>query len=173
MTATALPRPPGQRLLPNTVLAAACLVLALAALAAILRGAADWGRVPPLVWVHLGSVLLATLVAPTQLLRRKGSRWHRRLGYLWAAAMLAAAGTSLFFSSAAPGGLGVFTGDVSPIHILSVLVLVAVPRLVLKARARDHVGHENSVRAIVIGGLLIAGFFTFPFDRLLGRWLLA
>ena len=27
------------------------------------------------------------------------------------------------------------------------------------------------VRGLVIGALLIAGFFTFPFNRLLGSWL--
>jgi len=27
------------------------------------------------------------------------------------------------------------------------------------------------VRGLIIGALLIAGFFTFPFHRLLGHWL--
>jgi uncharacterized membrane protein len=31
--------------------------------------------------------------------------------------------------------------------------------------------HRRSVRAMVTGALLIAGFFTFPFNRLLGHWL--
>jgi uncharacterized membrane protein len=33
------------------------------------------------------------------------------------------------------------------------------------------VRHRRGVRAMVTGALLIAGFFTFPFDRLLGHWL--
>ena len=31
--------------------------------------------------------------------------------------------------------------------------------------------HRRSVHGMVIGALLIAGFFTFPFNRLLGAWL--
>ena len=31
--------------------------------------------------------------------------------------------------------------------------------------------HRGSVRGMVTGALLVAGFFTFPFDRMLGHWL--
>ena len=60
---------------------------------------------------------------------------------------------------------------VSPIALLSVFVLVMVPRLILQARAHNVTGHRSTVRGLVIGALLIAGFFTFPFNRLLGQWL--
>ena len=165
--------PLGQRLLPNTVLAAASALLALAALLAIVRGQPHWGQVPPLVWLHLGSILVATMLTPVMLLRRKGDGRHRRLGKVWVGAMLLTALTSLFFSTRAPGGWGVFTGDFSFIHILSLIVLIQVPRIVIAARAHDRVGHERGVRGIVLGALLIAGFFTFPFGRMLGSWLFA
>ena len=164
--------PWGQRLLPNGLLALASGALALAAIIAIARGRPQWGLVPPLVWVHLVSILIATGLTPVMLLRRKGTRNHRRLGYVWVGAMMATAVTSLFFSTRVPGGWGVFTGDFSFIHLLSVLVIVQVPRIVQRARAHDREGHESAVRAIVIGALLVAGFFTFPFNRLLGVWLL-
>jgi uncharacterized membrane protein len=88
--------------------------------------------------------------------------------------MLLTAATSLFFKTR--GGnvssMGVFSGDFSPIHILSVIVLVMVPLAVIRARRHDRAGHESAIRGIVIGALLVAGFFTFPFGRLLGTWLL-
>jgi uncharacterized membrane protein len=62
-------------------------------------------------------------------------------------------------------------GHFSPIHILSVLVIVLVPMLIRAARRHDVARHRRTVRGIVIGALLVAGFFTFPFDRLLGHWL--
>jgi uncharacterized membrane protein len=31
--------------------------------------------------------------------------------------------------------------------------------------------HRRTIRALVIGALLVAGFFTFPFGRMLGVWL--
>ncbi len=174
-TAADAARKPGllARLFSNEVLAVASIVLAVAVVVAIVRGAAHWGRIPPLIWVHLGAMLVATVLAPVMLLRRKGTLWHRRLGYVWMSSMLVAAATSLFFKSGAmgPGHLGVFTGDVSPIHALSVFVLVQAPRAVMQARRHDRRRHERTIRALVIGALLVAGFFTFPFNRLLGSWL--
>ncbi len=159
------------RLLPNRLLAIASVFLFAAAVAAIIRGQPHWGQVPPLVWVHLATILAATALTPVMLLRRKGTMSHRKLGYVWVAAMLLTAVTSLFFNTGTRGGLGVFTGDLSPIHLLSVFVLVMVPMIVVRARRHDRVGHESAVRGMVIGALLIAGFFTFPFNRMLGAWL--
>ena len=174
MTTTAsAPVPLGERLLPNWLLAVASAALALVALVAIVRGQAQWGRVPPLVWVHLATVLVATGLTPVMLLRRKGDRRHRRLGYVWVGAMLLTAVISLFFNARIDGrpNLGVFSGDFSFIHLLSLFVLVQVPRIVARARRHDRAGHEGMVRGMVIGALLIAGFFTFPFNRMLGAWL--
>ena len=162
----------GDRLVPNWLLAVASTVLAVAALLAIAKGQADWAKVPPLVWLHLGSILVATSLTPVMLLRRKGDGRHRKLGYVWVGAMLLTAMTSLFFNTRVPGGWGVFTGDFSFIHLLSVLVLVQVPRIVTAARRHDRRRHERGVRGVVIGALLIAGFFTFPLGRMLGDWLL-
>ncbi len=62
-------------------------------------------------------------------------------------------------------------GSFSFIHIISVLTVIQVPRIVVRARQHDIVMHRRAVRGMVVGALLIAGFFTFPFDRLLGHWL--
>jgi uncharacterized membrane protein len=168
-----VPVPLLHRLLPNWLLALLSLGIALAALAAIGRGSGHWAMLPPVGWAHLVTILVATLLTPLMLLRRKGDRRHRLLGYVWAAAMVLTAATSLFFKTR--GGnvssLGVFSGDFSPIHILSVIVLVMVPLAVVRARRHDRAGHESAIRGVVIGALLVAGFFTFPFGRLLGSWL--
>lgn len=177
--ATTAPAPPtvGRRLdriVTDPVLAAATVVMLAAVVVAVARGYADWSRVPALIWFHLGLIVVALGLTPVMLLRRKGSGSHRVLGYVWVTAMVGTAAVSLMFKTGAgPGSHGVFTGDVSPIHILSAVVLVMVPRLVLAARRHDIAGHRRGVRGIVIGAILIAGFFTFPFDRLLGHWLLA
>lgn len=168
-----VPVPLMQRFLPNWLLAAASATLVVVALVAILRGQPQWGRVPPLIWVHLATILVATGLTPVMLLRRKGDRRHRRLGYVWVGAMLLTAVTSLFFNARMDGrpNLGVFSGDFSFIHILSFWVLIQVPLIVVRARRHDVVAHESSVRGMVTGALLIAGFFTFPFGRMLGVWL--
>ncbi|MEY2883711.1 MAG: hypothetical protein RL490_1435 [Pseudomonadota bacterium] len=166
--------PPHMALLSNPVLAGASALLWLAAVVAIVRGQQDWPQVPVLVWLHLGTILASTALTPVMLLRTKGDRDHRRLGYIWVVAMALTALSSLFFKlGGSPGNLGVFTGDWSIIHLLSIWVLIQVPIIVKRARRHDRAGHERGVRGMVIGALLVAGFFTFPFDRLLGHWLLA
>jgi uncharacterized membrane protein len=59
----------------------------------------------------------------------------------------------------------------SPIWLLSIFVLIQVPRMILAARRHDMIAHGRGARAMVIGAFLVAGFFTLPFGRLLGSWL--
>jgi uncharacterized membrane protein len=175
MVISAVQKPLIDRLVTNELLAGLCTALCVVVAIAIARGASDWARVPPLVWLHLGTVLFAMALAPVMLLRRKGTRWHRRLGYVWMSAMLGTAVISLFFKSSAtrPNSLGVFTGDISPIHLISVYVLLMGPLVIARARQHDRVRHERAVRGLVIGALLVAGVFTLPFGRMLGNWLTA
>ncbi len=162
-------------LLPNWLLAALSLALFVAVCMALARGQAHWSAIPIMVWAHLGSILLATGLTPIMLLRPKGDRPHRAIGYVWVTAMVGTALISLFLklnrNDGALQGLGVFTGDFSPIHALSVFVLIMVPLLVIFARQHKCAAHERAVRGLVIGALLIAGTFTFPFGRLMGAWL--
>lgn len=146
-------------------LAAGAAILFGFVIAAIIRGQADWTRVSPVVWAHLGTMLVALALTPAMLLRRRGDRLHRRLGWIWVTAMILTAGISLFVANP-------HLNRFSAIHILSVFVLVQTPLIAHAARTHNVRRHRLGVRAMVTGALLIAGFFTFPFDRLLGRWLL-
>lgn len=169
MTATASAPAPARRhpFAPDTferVLAAGAIVLSACVLVAVARGHAQWGRVPWQVWPHLVTILIALLLTPTMLLRPRGDRWHRRLGWVWAGCMFATALVSFDLRT-------VNKGAFSFIHLLSLFTLVQVPRIVWSARHHNVVAHRRAVRAMVLGALLIAGFFTFPFNRLLGQWL--
>ncbi len=145
----------------DRVLSIGAIVLFAAAVAAIVRGHAQWQMVPPLIWIHLATILVATALTPVMLLRVRGDRRHRAIGKVWIAAMLATAITSLFIHVSGPGRFSV-------IHLLSLWTLVQVP---LTARHHNVVRHRRAVHGMVIGALLVAGFFTFPFHRLLGTWL--
>jgi uncharacterized membrane protein len=147
------------------VLAYASLVLLAAALTAIVRGRAEWATIPPLIWLHLATILTATGLTPVILLRRRGDRRHRLLGRIWVGAMLATASLSLGIRVIHPGHWSV-------IHILSIFVIVQAPLIWWAARTKRLNTHRRMVRGMVTGALLIAGFFTFPFGRLLGHWLL-
>ena len=145
-------------------LAAAAVALIVAVAAALIRGRAHWQEVPPFVWAHIATILVALALTPVILWGRRGDRRHRVLGTIWVIAMLLTAALSFGVRLSHAGGLG-------PIHILSVWVLIQAPILWYTARTHQVVRHRRSVRGLVTGALLIAGFFTFPFDRLLGHWL--
>lgn len=140
------------------------LVLLGVALAALVRGRAHWAEVPLVVWLHLATVLVALVLTPIILLRRRGDQLHRRLGWAWSGAMFGTAAISFGIRFNQQGGL-------SWIHGLSVAVMLAIPWMIWNARRHDVAKHRRIARALILAGLLTAGFFTFPFERLLGRWL--
>lgn len=131
---------------------------------AVVQGRDEWHLVPAMVWVHLATIMLAMLLSPVMLLRRRGDRWHRQLGYVWLAAMAVTALVSFDLKLINDGGF-------SPIHILSAATLILLPRIWWNARQHRIAAHRRGIRLIIAGALLIAGFFTFGFNRILGQWL--
>jgi uncharacterized membrane protein len=148
----------------DRILSAAALLLLAFVLTALARGRAQWGEVPAIVWTHIATILVAVTLTPVMLLRRRGDRLHRRLGWLWASSMALTAMLSFWIR-------GLNQGSLSLIHILSAWTLIQVPLIVWSARTHNHRKHRAAVRGMVTGALIIAGIFTFPFDRLMGRWL--
>lgn len=146
-------------------LAIATGALFVVAAIAVGKGHGDWGRVPPLIWLHLGTIGLALALTPVLLLRRRGDHFHRVLGWVWASSMFATAVITLFVKVINPGRF-------SLIHILSVATIIAVPRLVLQARRHRIVQHRRGVRTLITLAMLVAGALTFPFGRMLGIWLI-
>jgi uncharacterized membrane protein len=134
-------------------------------LAALVRGFPHWTEAKPLVWAHLFTIIVALALTPFLLLGKRGSRWHRRLGWGWSVAMVATAAISFGIHESGPGRF-------SPIHLLSALTLVGVPLSVWAARRHLVDWHRLAMRFTVAGALITAGLFTFPFGRMLGRWLL-
>lgn len=167
MATVASPPPRAKPITPDgfeRLLAAGAVILLAAVVAALLRGQNDWHLINPNLWAHLGTMIVALGLTPVMLLRRRGDRLHRKLGMVWVAAMIL---TALVSFTIRDGNDGSF----SFIHILSVWTLLQVPLIYWTARTHNVVKHRSSVRGMVLGALLIAGFFTFPFNRLLGHWL--
>jgi uncharacterized membrane protein len=146
------------------ILAAGAVFLLGAAVIAVGKGRADWGNIPTNVWLHLATIGVALTLTPLMLLRRRGDRLHRRLGWIWVSAMFLTAFLSLNIHLVNRGGFSI-------IHILSVWTMIQVPIIVWSAKNHKIEKHRSSVRGMVLGALLIAGFFTFPFGRLMGQWL--
>lgn len=116
---------------------------------------------PLAIQVHVAAASLAVALTVVQFAGVKGTGLHRTLGYAWAAAMLTLAATGLFIHT-----LPVI-GPFSPIHLLSLLVLVTVPHAVWAARRGRVTAHRKAMLSLVFGALAIAGGFTLWPGRLM------
>jgi uncharacterized membrane protein len=165
MTSLPLTRPdPRSRLVPVAVVGSA--IVFLLATAALLNATLSSAPMPrdlrgPAVIAHLVTVLAALPIGVSQLLLPKGTIRHRAVGYVWCALMTVTALFSFAIHTINPHGL-------SPIHLFSVLTLVLVPVIIYRARKGQVSRHQRAVLGLIIGGLIIAGLFTFIPGRALG-----
>ena len=109
---------------------------------------------PLTIQIHAFAALAAAVIAPLQFLARKGSPLHRVDGYLWVVLMATDAASTLWIHE-----LRIF-GPWSPIHLISLWVLIGLPRAVLYARRGEVEAHRRIMRNMAFGALVIAGAFT-------------
>jgi uncharacterized membrane protein len=109
---------------------------------------------PLAVQVHVAAVLPASVLGAYILLNRKGTPVHRLLGKIWMALMVITSLSSFFIHQ-----INLVYGF-SPIHLLSVFVLVGAWRSISAARAHNIRAHKATVIGMYFGGIIIAGLFT-------------
>jgi|LauGreSuBDMM15SN_2_FD.fasta_scaffold200750_1 uncharacterized membrane protein len=161
----------GKRRIPPLVL---CLgLLALFVVAAALIGSLqsmglsrerlDLLAAQPLtVQIHIGAALLAFCLGLVLFAAPKGTLPHRTLGWIWVIFMTTVAVSSLFITS--------LNGNAySWIHMLSGYVLITLPAGVFAARRHKVVMHQRAMTGMFLGGMVIAGGFTFLPGRLMWR----
>jgi uncharacterized membrane protein len=104
--------------------------------------------------LHAFAAMAAFALGVVQLAAPKGTFPHRTLGWIWAGLMLAVAVSSFWIHQIR------LVGPWSPIHLLSILVLVSVPLGLLQAHRHQVAGHRLTMISIFSGALVIAGLFT-------------
>jgi len=119
----------------------------------------------PLIFLHLACAVLAVALGAVMLARRKGTTSHRALGWTWVTLMGSATVSSAFIRDTGMPNIAGFT----PIHGLTLLVAVTLPRAVWFARTHQIARHRKAMRGLYIGGCVIAGLFTLLPMRFLGR----
>jgi uncharacterized membrane protein len=120
----------------------------------------------PAIQIHAVAALLAFGIGIVQLIARKGSKQHRRLGYIWAAAMMTVAITSFWIHEIRQ------FGDYSLIHVLSVFVIVSVPMALAAARSGRVNRHKKIMLSTFFFALITAGAFTLLPGRIMYRVLI-
>lgn len=113
------------------------------------------------IQIHVAAVLPASILGAYILLNRKGTPMHRLLGKIWMVLMAITALSSFFIHQ-----INLFHGF-SPIHLLSLFVLVSIWKAISSARAHNIRAHKASVVGMYVGGIVIAGGFTFLPGRIM------
>ncbi|TIO45043.1 MAG: DUF2306 domain-containing protein, partial [Mesorhizobium sp.] len=86
---------------------------------------------------------------------------HRVLGYAWAALMLVVAVSSFWIQQIR------LIGPFSPIHILSILVVVTAPLAVWYAHTHKVAAHRSVMIKLYLFALIGAGIFTLVPGRIM------
>lgn len=123
----------------------------------------DFSRVAEaslVICVHLFAALTALAIGTVLMLRVKGTTLHKILGWTWVIAMGTTAVSSLFIKVINPGHF-------SFIHLLSGWTIVGLPGAVYAIKRGKVATHRRAMTGMFVGGLLLAGLFTFLPGRLL------
>ena len=118
------------------------------------------GHVSPVIVVHLCVAIAAFAIGLIQLLGPKGTLPHRILGWTWVVMMMTVAVSSFFIHAVNPNGFSI-------IHLLSVFVVCMLPLGVYAAKRHNIDMHRRIMKNTFVGGLLVAGVFTFFPGRLI------
>lgn len=108
----------------------------------------------PALQFHITFAVLALILAPVILLRRKGGAVHRWLGRVWVLAMAATALSSFWVHSLR------LIGPWSPIHLLSVLTLVSLVQGVRAAMQGNIALHRRIMSSLAFWALGVTGLMT-------------
>jgi len=117
------------------------------------------------IQVHMIAALIALVLGAVILSNMKGTRKHKMLGKTWVGLMVIVALSSFFINELKTWG------PFSPIHILSVVTLIALFHAIRAIRRGDIRGHKSSMVGLYIGGLVLAGVFTLMPGRIINRML--
>ena len=115
----------------------------------------------PAIPLHAFAAMAAFALGLVQFAAPKGTLPHRTLGWIWVALMAAVAVSSFWIHQIR------LVGPWSPIHLLSIMVLILLPVAVLSARRHQVSPHSKIMIGIFSGGLVIAGLFTFLPGRIM------
>jgi uncharacterized membrane protein len=108
----------------------------------------------PGIPLHAFAAMGALVLGIVQLAAPKGTLPHRTIGWIWVGLMLIVAVSSFWIHQIR------LVGPWSPIHLLSILVLVTVPLGLWAAHRHQVAQHRNAMTIIFFSALVITGLFT-------------
>ncbi|MDQ0392840.1 DUF2306 domain-containing protein [Labrys monachus] len=116
---------------------------------------------PAVIQLHVAAAAGAFLLGLAQFAMPKGTPRHRAVGYVWVWLMAVLAVSSFWIHQIR------LVGPFSPIHLLSMLTLVGLPRAVWLARHGRIAAHRRLMLVLFFFALIGAGIFTLLPGRLM------
>lgn len=117
----------------------------------------------PVIQIHAFCAIAAFVLGAVVLFGTKGDTRHKFMGRVWVGLMVITAASAFFIHTLR------LWGPFSPIHILSVVTLLALWRAVAHARSGRIAAHRTIMRNLYLGALVAAGLFTFYPGRIMNR----
>lgn len=115
------------------------------------------------VQAHAVSATIALVLGATILFRKKGDARHKFFGRIWVGVMAIAVASSWFISEMP------MLWRFSPIHIFSLMGTIALFQIVWFARKGNIAAHKSAAKGLYVGGLIVAGTFTFVPGRIMNE----
>lgn len=112
------------------------------------------------VQVHVAAAMATFFIGLVLLCAPKGFTLHRTLGWTWVVSMAITAGSSFFIT-------GLMGSSYSPIHALSAWTMIGLPFGIAAIRRRDIKKHRSTMTGMFVGGMAIAGMFSFLPGRMM------
>ena len=109
---------------------------------------------PLVVQAHAMVALFLVILTLVLFVFKRGSRFHRILGWAWVISMGCVAFSSFWISTIQQ------FGPFSLIHLLSVFTLGALVKNVRAARMHNVKAHQRGMKSLIFGALVVAGMFT-------------
>lgn len=116
---------------------------------------------PFAVQLHVATVIPAAIIGAVVLFFPKGTPLHRLLGKIWVVLMVVTSFSTFFIHE-----LNVFYGF-SQIHLMSLFTIYGCLQSVYFARRGDIKRHMRIMQGVYLGGIVIAGGFTFLPGRIM------
>jgi len=108
----------------------------------------------PAISLHAFAAMSAFVLGLVQFAAPKGTLPHRTIGWVWVLLMLAVAISSFWVHQIR------LVGPWSPIHLISIYVLIMLPLAVWRAHRHQVSEHRRAMIVIFSGALVVAGLFT-------------
>jgi uncharacterized membrane protein len=115
----------------------------------------------PAIRLHAFAAMGAFALGLVQLSAPKGTFQHRTIGWTWVTLMAVVTLSSFWIHQIKLWGIW------SPIHLLSIFTLGALPLAVWAAHRHAVTRHQRAMIGLFCGALLIAGVFTFMPGRVM------